>query len=631
MKFYKIIVFISAISFISCSKDFLELEPTDKISAEDLFSSPEGIQSYMANLYAHAPIEDFNSVAPEGLSWNPPWPNNAGFYPYIMHDDAVGSQHQVVVGWGGLDYASWWERGYKFNKDVNLLIDIIPQLDTDQESKDAMKGEAWFLRAYGYYGLAKRFGGVPIITEIADINEGTEGLHVPRSTEKETWDFVLSACDTAALYLGEGDGARKRATKWAALALKSRAALHAASVAKYWNQAPLSGAAVDAGLVGMEASEADRYYAACISASEELINTGPFSLYEPTPSTPEEASENYRQMFENPNRALCEVIFMKGFNIPGDEMGSNQDNWGNPNQTKGSWPHPGRFNPTLDLADVYENYADPGQSAPIVTTVDGDVDNYDGYDPSRSYLEFDHPLDIFTGKDARLSATVILPMSIWKDTEIIIQGGYIQPDGTAVIEADASIDVDGTMYYTYGASSAGFYSGFGTTGYNMTRSGFGFKKFLDSEFVPSQLMNQSTTDYIDFRLAEVILNHAEAVIESGSGDATLASKGINSLRHRAAHQSDIPFTFENVMRERRVELVFENKRYWDLTRRREYHTLFYNTIRHSLVPVLDLRTMKYIFIRKYVFNAVPNTFLEKYYYKIIPGIATNGLTQNPQY
>ena len=626
----KYILILAILSLIGCSEEFLDLEPTDKISADAIFSNPEGIEALMANLYARAPIEDFNSVSTYGFSWNIPWPNQAGFYPFIMCDDAVGSQHQGIIGFAGTDFP-WWEGGYKFNRDVNTLIEILPELDLKQEAKDELKGEAYFFRAYTYFALAKRYGGVPLITQTGDINEGLGSLNIPRSTEKETWDFALAACDSAIMYLGEGDGARKRATKWAALALKSRTALHAASIAKYWNRAPLSGEAAQNGLVGMNPSEADRYYAICVSASEELLQSGVFSLYKASPGSPEEASENYREMFSNPNLALNEVIFMKGFNLEGDEMGSNQDNWGQPNQTRGSWPHPGRFNPTLDLADVYECYSNPGQSTPIVTTLDGDVDNYDGFDPSRTYLEFDNPLDLFADKDARLSATVILPKSIWKNTEIIIQGGYIQPDGTPVLDQDAQIEVDGTTYYTYGASGPSFYSGFSTAGFNHTRSGFGFKKFLDPAFIPSKYMNRSTTDYIDFRLAEVILNHAEAVTESGSGDAALAAQGLNSLRHRAAHQSDIPLTLENVLRERRVELVFENKRYWDLTRRREYHTLFFNTTRHALIPVYDLRVMKYIFIRAYVPWAVPNTFLEKYYYRSIPGVGANGLVQNPQY
>lgn len=626
----KYILLLVLLSLIGCNDEFLDLEPTDKISPDAIFSNPAGIEALMANLYARAPIEDFNSVSTYGFSWNPPWPNQAGFYPFIMTDDAVGPEHQGMIGFGGDDFP-WWINGYQFNRDVNTLMEIIPELDLKQEAKDELKGEAYFFRAYTYFAMAKRYGGAPLIAKTGDIKDGVESLNVPRSTEKETWDFALAACDSAALYLGEGDGARKRATKWAALALKSRTALHAASVAKYWSRAPLSGEAVDKGLVGMAPSEADRYYAICISTSEELIKSGVFSLYKASPNSPEEASENYREIFSNPNLALNEVIFMKGFNLEGDEMGSNQDNWGQPNQTRGSWAHPGRFNPTLELADVYESYSNPGQSSPIVTTVDGDVDNYDGFDASRTYLGFDDPLELFADKDARLSATVILPKSIWKDTEIIIQGGYIQPDGTPIIDQDASIEVGGTTYYTYGASGPSFYSGFSTAGYNHTRSGFLFKKFLDPAFIPSRFMNRSTTDYIDFRLAEVILNHAEAVAESGSGDAVLAAQGLNALRRRAAHTTDIPLTLENVLRERRVELVFENKRYWDLTRRREYHTMFFNTIRHALIPVYDLRTMKYIFIRAYVPRAIPNTFPEKYYYKRIPGVATNGLVQNPQH
>jgi len=58
------------------------------------------------------------------------------------------------------------------------------------------------------------------------------------------------------------------------------------------------------------------------------------------------------------------------------------------------------------------------------------------------------------------------------------------------------------------------------------------------------------------------------------GDPVLAAEGLNIIRKRAAHTTNIPLTIENVLRERRIELVYENKRYWDLIRRREYHELF---------------------------------------------------------
>lgn len=633
MKLFKYILLFTIVSLMGCSDNFLNLEPTDKISANAIFASPDGVKAFMANLYSQIPIEDFNSTQENGIRFNNiGGPNNAGFYPWVITDDGIGSQHQDLT-WqkDGGDQFAWWIEGYALNRDVNLLLSVIPDLDVDQSVKDGLFGEAYFIRAYLYFGLAKRYGGVPLITEIANIADGAEVLNVPRSTEKETWDFVLKSCDEAASLLGDGDGTRRRANKWVALALKSRAALHAASIAKYWNRAPLSGAAVNANLVGLSTSDASEYYSQCISASELIMESGLYSLYKATPSNPDEAAVNYKEMFEDPNRATVEAIFIKGFTLTGVDLGSNQDIWGNPAQTAGAWPHPGRFNPSLDLVDQYENYSNPGQSAPIVTTADGDVNNYNGYQPGRTYLEFENAYDIFDGKDARLRATVILPRTFWKGVDIIIQGGVIGLDGSIILENPGSVNVGGTEYYSYGASAPNLYSGFSTFGGNMTRTGFGFKKFLNESYVPILAWNQSTTDWIDFRLAEVYLNYAEAVVESGSGNTGKAATALNNIRKRAAHTSTISLTLENVLRERRVELAFENKRYWDLIRRREYHTEFDNRHRHALVPVFDTRVMKYIFIRKEATRTPKSTFVTQWYYKRIPGIATNGLIQNPQY
>jgi hypothetical protein len=138
---------------------------------------------------------------------------------------------------------------------------------------------------------------------------------------------------------------------------------------------------------------------------------------------------------------------------------------------------------------------------------------------------------------------------------------------------------------------------------------------------------------MDFRYAEILLNYAEAVVESGTGDVALAAKGINDIRRRAGHTVDIPLTLDNVLRERRVELAFENKRYWDLVRRRDYHLVFNQKRIHSLLPILDLRVTppQYIFVRTFTANLNPRTFDYKWYYRSIPGIGSNGLVQNPQY
>ena len=146
----------------------------------------------------------------------------------------------------------------------------------------------------------------------------------------------------------------------------------------------------------------------------------------------------------------------------------------------------------------------------------------------------------------------------------------------------------------------------------------------------------STQPLIDLRLAEIYLNYAEAVAESGQGDATLAAAKLNAIRRRAAHTDNIPLTVANVLKERRVELIFENSRYWDLIRRRDFHTSFSSTRRTSLVPLIDLRQNppKYVFLRALNYYDNSNnglTFQPRQYYLSIPGVSTNLAIQNPEY
>lgn len=629
MKIQKtIILLLAALAIIPMScKRVLDLEPTDKVQADQLFSDPEGVKVYMANLYYQLPIEDFTFFR-QGINFNSGDPNNGGFAPAMVTDEAMHTEFGDFIG--NEDF-KWWEQGYKLIREVNLMIDVIPTLSINEADKKALIGESAFIKAYAYFALAKRYGGVPLI-KASQPYGSPESLKVPRSTEKETWDFVLQECDLAIENLGTDKG--RRANKYTAYALKSRAGLHAASLAKFGSRAPLTGDAVTQKFVGLDAGLAAGYYEASIKASEAIISSGQYGLFRPNPASPSEAAENYRLLFENPNSAPEEAIMIKGYALPGTNLGHNYDIWYQPAQLANGWPHPGRMNPTLDLADAYESYTDPGKSAPIVTTVDGQLGDYNGYDPSKNYRRYDTPNEIFKDKDARLWGTAVLPGTTWKNTPIIIQAGYVKPDGQAVIRTKDQITISGQTYHTYGAANVTQYSGFDTYGGNNTRTGFSFKKFLNQQKPVVAGWNQSTTDFMEFRYAEILLNYAEAVAESGSGNSAAAAKALNDIRKRAGHTIDEPLTTENVQRERRVELAFENKRFWDLIRRREYHTLFNNRSMHTLLPLQDLRALpqtKYIFVRVVVPNTNPRTFETRNYYRYIPGIGSNGLVQNPQY
>lgn len=645
-KHITIIISALALSLQSCS-DFLDIKPLDRIPEEQAYKDISSLKAVLATLYNKMPIEDFNYNPKKGFNY---WPESNGWVDPGYSTSCYTDESTKSEGSGVEIKTEYW--GYGAIRQINQFIESVSKVSMSEEQLNQLLSEAYFIRAYVYFALAKRYGGVPIITEVQQMDDGDK-LYVPRSTEKDTWDFILTELDNAIKYLPKSytsvEGSR-RATVWAAYALKSRVALFAASVAKYWNNAPLIGEAVTLKLVGgFTQEDINRYYDECIKASEEIILNSGKKLYKPNPATPEEAAKNYQKIFEEPTNSevMNEIIFAKGY-IDGSQtkkQGHNTDIFFNPCQTNTGYYRYGRFSPTLEMVEAYEYYDNPDGT--LITTTD-DNEDYSVSNPSVgidvdgiNFKKYDNLTDIFKGKDARLYASIILPGSTWKGVEIIMQGGFIKPNGQQSIYKDDKIEVGGKTYYSYGAEKKTDYSGFASFGVadnaNYSITGFSLKKFLQEGKNVNGTLYSSTTDFIDMRLSEVYLNYAEAVVESGLGDDVLAKKCLNDIRFRAAHTREAELTLENVLRERRVELAFEGQRYWDLIRRREAHLVFDgSTIRKALVPILDLRggSPKYIFVRANSFyDDLENgrKFNERTYYLSIPGIASNGLVQNPQY
>ncbi len=655
------LIYITVSAFIlvlSSCKDFLELEPLDKVSAEELLATSAGVKTLMATLYNRMPMEDFVFHPSNGYNQHPGGGGNGdgGWSLSSNTDDAIiygpsgytSSPASTLVG-------NWDYTGIRY---INRFLEIIEELKADGKLDDnsfnQLYGEAHFLRASIYYSMVKRYGGVPIIDKVQQLPSDVTEVLVPRSTEKETWDFVISDLDKAIANLPSdrpSDGIY-RATKWVALALKSRITLHAASIAKFWNKAPLTGQAVNEGLVGgMTSEDADTYYGLCIAASKAIMDNPDFQLYKPNPASSAEAAKNYQDMFEYASFDNPEIIYLKAY-IDGTSasgQGHVTDFWFYPKQLVYHTLYmSSRWGTTLDAVDVYEDYTDDGTgaSAPIRTRTDG-VENYIIPNPrtlttlTYPFVYYDNQYQPFENKDARLTASVLLPGSKFKGTLINMQGGMVKQDGTFIVYTDAvATGPDGNTYYSYGSPNASGYSAFGALGTaqaNYSSTGFALRKYLQDTKNPTSLgMYGSTQPWVEHRLAEIYLNYAEAVVESGQGDAVLAAQCLNAIRHRAAHTDDIPLTIENVLKERRVELIFENARYWDLIRRRDFHTRFNATRRFSLIPIIDLRVNppKYIFLRvhNYYDNAANGlTFTPRMYYLSIPGVSTNKLIQNPEY
>lgn len=651
---------LCALMGLSGCNAFLELEPLDKVSPEQLLETEGGVKALLANIYTMIPMEDFNYRPNNGFNQRGYDGVNETTNLAFLTDEATRSDGGVGIGYEGFNY---WP--YGDIRQVNIFMQNVEKAKEagtiSVADADRMTGEAHFARAYMYYGLVKRYGGVPLIDKVQDddyADGGPGAVAVPRSTELDTWKFVLNECTLAAATLPDATSGSDlyRVTKWAAYALKSRVALHAASVAKYWNLAPLAGEAVTQKLVGgMTSADADAFYKECIEASKSLIENSGKSLYKPAPATVKEAASNFQTLFLNDQNE--EVIFSKAY-----LNGTTNTNQGHsyaqfnilPQVNPGALKY-GRFNPMLEIVDLFEDYTDDGtgKSAKIVTRTDG---NEDAYIPnfhnmnnasvvntlmSVPFVKYNDLYEPFANKDARLLASVVVPGSSYAGTEIIIQGGFIKDNNSYVAYSNESTQKNGTTYYALGAEGETMFSGFNNVNSgedaNWTATGFGVRKYMPEGESMSPDRLSSTTSYIDMRLAEVYLNYAEAVVENGSGfgDKELAENYLNALRRRAGHTDRISLTLESVLKERRVEMAFEGKRFWDMNRRREFHTEFSNNrIRKALVPMLDLRGAepKYVFARVNYFGDETRggrTFQNINYYRGIPNIATNGLVQNP--
>ena len=656
------------LGLVSCDKLFDNLEgDLSKMSAADLTSTEAGLDRLMSTLYQSIPMGAFSENEKNTPNAN---------------ETSGGSAYS-----GGVSHS--WD--YTYVRDINFFIKSIEQAKDAEtitpETYNSLLGEAKFIRAYYYFGAVRRHGGVPIVTEpLDDKYDGGENaeLYIPRSTEKETWDFVLAELDEAASLLPDSRSATNyRATKWSALGLKSRVALWAASECRYWKNAGLSGyKAVTEKLAYMDANDAAGYYQQCIDASEAIINSNKFSLYKPTPASVEEAVKNLSDLFQA--RHNEEFIFGRSY-VNGITTNSNGvDLKNSPNQIHGSgtgvWKF-GCYGVTLDLVDQFDNYG-PGFSGvdgTIKTLVSGNETNYvslpaeqTGQDAIKAmnFIKYDTMDGPFKDKDARFKAFVIYPGIVFRSVPIVIQGGIWEPmgvgfkhreqkpdgsyelkdpcNGALHVYDDSNPNVwmdEKTGYFGYGAISETYYSGFYYRGHTNDGSwyttGFGLRKFLN----PDKAVSESQNPWYDIRYTEILLNYCEAQVELGGTNAGKSKEYLNAIRRRAFFQDQRDATLENVLKERRVELCFEEDYARTLYRRRA----FFNRERdlssnpnggrkHALIPILDMRegTPKYFFVRAnhYDWDTDLRPEISSWspldYYRGIPNWnTTNKLTPNP--
>ncbi|SDE41766.1 Starch-binding associating with outer membrane [Mucilaginibacter pineti] len=589
-KLYTLII-VLALSASSCQKNVLDKVPLDIISDATVWNDPILIDAYLTQVYSQLSIltnetkgNDWNT----GESWYTPFEINQ------VSDEAKANRVADAYNYkfgnlridGGL--LEWWELSYKSIRELNIFLERMPASPIDEDLKKKRIAEARFLRAFNYFAMVKRYGGVPLITVAQKLDDDNATLYPKRNKEEEIYDFVLSEMDAVANDLPEkvADNDYGRPSKYAALALKCRAALYAGSIAQF------STVQLD-GVVGIAAAKATEYYQAAYDAATLIMNGSGHALYK----ADADKVTNFRNIFlvkRNP-----EVIWAKAHNLSDKDAGGNgwaYDFFQTP--VPNAWGGGNADGVYLEMAEEFEH-------------TDGSSGKLDRNAIQQGLWT---TTDLWKDKDPRFFATLYTMNTPWKGGLIDWHMGILKPDGT--------IQTDGS------------YNGRLAMGTQDGTTGFGVMKYLDEAKDNTQnIRGTSQTDYIIFRYGEVLLNYAEAAFELGKTNDAL--NAVNQIRERGGIKLLTSIDRAKIHHERKVELAFEGQRYWDVRRwRTAVADLSVNGsgLRYVLEPTSN--KYKLMVIEKIDGTVrVPAFFQRNYYLPITLGRTSNNpnLVENPGY
>ena len=288
---------ITLFGFSSCS-DFLDRMPDDELSDGSFWKTPNDAKMLIANVYrqvlpgggAGDIDSDINSDnAVHGIKW-------------AAGDVSRGIYDPAAMGWSG---------DYKAIRACNVLLSKIDNVPNyNQADKEAVMGEARFLRGYIYFNLIQTFGGVPYVDQPVDLKEMG---NITRTPVEEVYAKVMEDFDYAIAHLPAqwGSSDYGRATKGAANAMKARAALYF------------------------------KHFDTAAEAAKAVMDSGEYELFDAG------NTGQYAKLFWEEQEACKEAVLVRQFNAP--ELTNYIIGWGC-FPTKG-W---GGINPTQSLVDAFE-------------------------------------------------------------------------------------------------------------------------------------------------------------------------------------------------------------------------------------------------------------------------------------
>jgi hypothetical protein len=518
------------LTFQGCKKDFLDNELKSNLTETTQWAGETNANLVVSDIYSNLPnyhnraenLDNFTDDNDGGTyygSWNFKQGNvNAASTNYGIWGSDTGP--------ADIDKHNW--DTYRTIRKCNNFLEGVNKYKANFSDVWYNKrvDEVRFLRAYYYSILFTHLGGVPIITETQNRSQDSSKLYMARNTYEETYNFITSelaavvASGKLAVKYNAGDADAGRATLGAALALKGWMELYAASPA-FNASVPASGADPNK-VAGFGNYNVNRWATAAATFKSFIDKYGkgaPYKLY-----------NNTGTLWYEANKYNAEVIFdrqsVANTVSGGQNLGSSFEQYGGPVWVLGAYYTWGNYNPTQELVDQFRM-----ANGKLIS------DPTSGYDSQNPYINREkrfYDWIVYDGAPYKMD---------WMPAADVI---YTRID--KVNPSKNEID-------------------FGTG--DVSNTGYYFKKRLNPLVRPGG-GNASAANYIFLRYAEVLLGYAEAQNEAVGPDASVY-EAINEIRSRSALHALQPGLNQMAMREairneRRVELCFEGKRFYDIIR-----------------------------------------------------------------
>ena len=558
----------------ACSPNSLfDDAPKNKISDEETWRNPMLLDEYVNTWYrnmsagfkTYVPSTAlFKSISRYYLPWFADQLSNGKSDWYNAgYGDVLKANEESITRWAG----TTWSNYYTQIQYINSFLENKDKVP-DAAQRRRVEGEAHFFRAYYYYMLWRRFGGVLLIDHKYD--PLTKPEKFPRASYEQMVSFIVSEADKADSLLSVTNTAADagRITRGAAIMLKAKTYLWASGTV--FQNKPKS-------YLGFTDDKSQAMLQKARAAYDRLFALGVYQLVPVTATTQDGIRDEYRQIFitKNTSESILEV------------QHSNDGDYAN------------KFGHTLDRDAAAPSFT--GTTA-AYTPTQNHVDEYGMrggavYDPQ-------HPYD---NRDYRFYANVLYNGCEYRSHTMDM----------ATTDGKAGADIT-----PYGSSTTAAVS----------RTGYYLGKFVDaSQSIDENNTYASKQDYIIWRLAEAYLDYAEVCYRLGDNAAALDM--VNRIRTRVHMDALSTLTWDDIVRERRVEMAFEETTYWDQLRWGTAEQTFSgrtNPLRGITITVhAGHTTYRTVNINR--FPARVRKFETKEYYFPIPWaeVRYQGIEQNP--